>query len=278
MEGPSQPPFQFDSTLGSLRLGNFVEVSPGLAHHFNTLARASQGVLPSEYVDFAPGHYSTVGIPIAPVSLSDCLTFYDQLRLVFDGQISVDLAECPRWFSRLPGQPSIIRGLPTYVPASRFQEDFFNRSHSVELFHAGSSLYGPVERFMHGPGAGVIAEQVEDGLGMLTARLRGDLSHFATGSEAARFLVVDTDPVFGLPAEVFEVLPQSRKRLTYTLLGLDCVGETLVFNNGVVRGFSTEGDALAVEIRLPNRGCGFASVRGPGYTTKAALRPDAKVS
>jgi len=56
------------------------------------------------------------------------------------------------------------------------------------------------------------------------------------------------------------------------------VGETLVFNNAVVRGFSLDIDELEIEINLPRSASGYASVRGPGYATKDSVRANACVS
>src|SRR5438874_738844 len=177
---------QLDSSLGGLRVGNCVEVSTEVARHFNLKAQMSRAVLKDEYVDFTAGCYSSVGLPMFPMALHECVNLHQQLSVLFDGQLSLDLSGCPRWFSRGPSDLERIRGVPTYIPMWLFPADFFNRTHVVELFQAGSQLTGPEERFLYGPGSGVVSKEVADGTGKLIARLTGELQRMAALPAAAQ--------------------------------------------------------------------------------------------
>lgn len=269
--------FRLDPTLGGLRGGNRVDISAGVAMHFNERAGSAAGLLEGEYVAFEPGTYSSVGLPIAPRELNEFIAIYNGLVLVYDGSLSIPLTECPRWFSRSPDNLQFVRGAPTYVPITRFPSNFFGAFHEIELFESGRRVCGPETRFFHGPNSGLVALSVSGGKGKFSAVLSGDFASLDALGDAARYLIVDTDPAFGLPSQVVQVMDQQRLELEYRLVGLEYVGDSFIFNNAVVYGVQPNVREIVLELTFEHSATGFAAVRGPGHATADAVRPDVSV-
>lgn len=142
------------------------------------------------------------------------------------------------------------------------------------MFQDGQLIFGPVDRFFHKSSSGAIFNQTEDGHDRLVTEIRGDLFMLEKIGQVVYF----TDPRFGEPTSVVQLNDDgSSMPLTYELLGKDYVGDTELFNEGVVLGITPRGPSVLLELSLPCRGTGLAAALYSGHTRATAFRVDATV-
>ena len=208
----ADPVLTIDTKYGGPYAGSSIEVSEAAAAHFNAAAANASGVLPGEYVPFAAGEYFSIACPTVEMDRHDFIAAYQQLRAVIDGEVEIVLSEHPRLYSTGLHDPSVIRGVPTYIPKARMADGFFGRSHQLEVFQGDQRIAGPGERFFHSATSGVVFDQIEDAHGRLIVEMRGDLARLATRGEVVFF----TDPAFGEPTGV-------------ELVGADGTAETIAW-------------------------------------------------
>ncbi len=91
-------------------------------------------------------------------------------------------------------------------------------------------------------------------------------------------MTIWTDPVFGEPTGARQIGPGGAAHpLTYKVLGRDFVGDTCLFNEGVLTGLVESRGPVRIEVDFPGRGTGLANVMWGGYTGPGAYRSDATV-
>src|SRR6266852_3559997 len=225
------PRFEIDTKYGGVYAGTSFEFSADVAGYFNTAARNAGGVLPGEFLPIEPGQYCSIACPSTGLPREQFIQAYPELVVRLDGDLELRLGKFPRLFSAHPRDASILRGVPTYIPKSQFPDDFFGKAHSLELFQGEVSIFGPVQRFFHTTASGSVFNHLEDGPGRLVVEVVGNLSML----ERAGQIVFFTDPVFGEPIGAAQLHDDgSTVALTYDLLGKDYVGDTMLFNEGVV--------------------------------------------
>jgi hypothetical protein len=266
--------FAVDEAYGGLYAGTSLEFSGPVADHLNATAAAATGVLPYEFVPFAPGVHVSVACPTVPLARPSFIADYARLRVTFDGSFAVVLRDHPHLFSAHPEDPELLRGVPTYIPTSILPDGFVGRSHSVELFLDEERIFGPAERFFHTPTSGALFNQIEDAPGGLVLEVRGDLAVLARRGEVVFF----TDPAFGEPATVVQLEEGGAAiPLDWRLLGRDRVGSATLFNEWVAVGVQPRSERLVIEVRLPRAGTGLAAALFSGHTRDTAFRVDATV-
>ena len=264
-----------DRTYGGVYAGSSFEISERMAAHFNEAAAVAHDLLPGEFVPFIPGLVFSIACPSIPLPRDQHIAAYQLLRAIIDGQNEIRLADHPRLFSTDVEGKGFGRGVPTYIPKSLMPDDFFGRTHSVELFQADERIFGPVDRFFHTDTSGAVFNQIEDAPGKLVLEVRGDLAVLAQRGEIVFF----TDPAFGEPTRVAQVDDNdgASRRLEWHRLGRDQVGDQMLFNEWVAVGVKPSGTTLVVEVHMPNRGVGMAAALYSGHTRDSAFRPDAEV-
>jgi hypothetical protein len=269
-----RPTIEVDRTFGGVYAGTSFEFSAAAAEHFNEAARRANGVLPAEFVPFSAGTAVSVACPTVPMARPRFVEAYARLRAVFDGDLTVRLADHPHLFSAHPVDIDSIRGVPTYIPVGSFPDGFLGRTHTLELFQDEERIFGPVERFLHTPTSGALFNQIEDAPGALVLEVRGNLDVLAQRGEVVFF----TDPAFGEPTAVSQLEEGGATvPLDWHLLGRDRVGDVMLFNEWVAVGVRPRGDRLVIEVRFPNRATGLAAALYSGHTRDTAFRPDATV-
>lgn len=266
--------FEVDLTYGGVYAGTSFEFSPAIAAHFNDAAARARGVLPHEFVAFAPGTAVSVACPTQPLPRPDFIAAYSRLHVVLDGTLDIALRDHPHLFSAHPERHDELRGVPTYLPTNLFPAGFLGRSHTVELVLDETHLFGPVERFFHTPTSGALFNQIEDAPGRLVLEVRGDLDVLARRGEVVFF----TDPAFGEPTAVTQLDDaDAATPLDWHLLGRDRVGDVTLFNEWVAVGVAPRSERLVLEIHFPNRATGLAAALYSGHTRDTAFRADATV-
>lgn len=267
---------EIDRTYGGVYAGTSFEFSERIADHFNAAAAAGGELLPGEFTPFSPGLVFSIACPIIPVPREHYIAAHRQFRAVIDGEHELRLTEYPHIFGDDPRRPTLGfgKGAPTYIPKSVLPEDFFGRKHSLELFQGDELIFGPVDRFFHTETSGAIFNQIEDAPGKLVLEVRGKLDVLAQKGEIVFF----TDPTFGEPTQVVQVDDDgSTQPLEWRPLGLDRIGDRLVFHEWVCVGVTPRGPSLVIEVHLPNRAKGMAAALYSGHTRDTAFRADAEV-
>ena len=268
------PELEVDLTYGGVYAGTSFEFSPAMAAHFNGAAARAHGVLSGEFVPFVPGEAFSVACPMRALSRPGFIAAYNQLSVVFDGQLELHLGDFPHLYSASPLDTEALRGVPTYIPKQTMPAGFFGRAHAVEVFQADRRIFGPAERFFHTATSGAIFNHIEDGLGRLVVEVHGNLDMLARRGEVVFF----TDPAFGDPLGVSQVNDDgSAQALDWAMLGRDRVGDVILFNEWTAVGIVPRGTPLVLEIHLPKRATGLAAAIYAGQTRDAAFRPDATV-
>jgi hypothetical protein len=270
----SGPRFEIDTKYGGVYAGTSFEFSADVAAHYNEAARAASGVLPGEFLPFEPGLYCSIACPSTGLPREQFIQAYHQLRVRLDSERELRLGEFPRLFSAHPRDAGILRGVPTYIPKTQFPDDFFGQAHTLELFQGAVSIFGPVQRFFHTTTSGSIFQQLEDGPGRLVVEIVGDLSILERVGQVVFF----TDPAFGEPTGAAQLFDDgSSAALQYDLLGKDHVGDTMLFNEGVVVDVKPRGPRAVVELYFPHKGTGLAGALFSGHTRDLAYRARATV-
>jgi hypothetical protein len=119
-----------------------------------------------------------------------------------------------------------------------------------------------------------VFNQIEDGPGRLVLEVRGDLDVLARRGEVVFF----TDPAFGVPTSVTQLNDDgSAVALEWRMLGLDRVGDVLLFHEWVAVGVAPRDERLVLEVRFPNAATGLAAGLYAGHTRDTAFRTDATV-
>ena len=270
----SLPVIEIDTKYGGPYAGSSFEISQAAADHFNRAAAGASGVLRGEWVPFDAGEVFSIACPTLDLARPAFVAAYQQLRAVFDGDSQIVLSAYPRLFSTGLRNPSVIRGVPTYVPKSVMPDGFFGRAHRFEVFQDETRIAGPTERFFHSATSGVVFDQIEDAHGKLIVEMRGDMAPLAKRGDVVFF----TDPVFGEPTEVTLVESDgSARAIAFDLLGWDRVGETSLFLEWVAVGVHPAGRSATLEIAFPTPGTGLAVALYSGHTRETAFRVDATV-
>jgi hypothetical protein len=257
-----------------------VDWSPAVVGHFNRIGAAQQGSRTGVFVPFEPGTYLGLSLPLQPLPIESGVRQYLNLTVVVDERFSFRLGDYPRFPSVVPHRLDLFRGGPTLVPVDRFPEGFFGEYHSVSLLEDGKRIFGPAQRFFPSRESGVRYHSLDDGDGKLVAHLTNvDLFALSgNGVNPKPLIPILTDPVFGEPVRATEILPNGeRYNLPYQLIGHDYIGDTYIFNEGVLWDIvGTPGDAL-IEIEFPNAASGFACILHGGYSEARANRAGATV-
>ena len=260
--------------LGGLHAGTSIEFSRELAAHYNAAAAQASGVIPGEFLEFAAGEYFSIAITWKETPKESFISEYGRLRVVIDGSHEIRLADHPRLFSYSVDDPKLVQGSPTYIQKSHLPSDFFRKSHSVELFHNDSSLFGPVERFFHSPRSGVIYNLIEDAPGKLVLEVQGNFEYLAKRGHVIFF----SDPAFGEPTAVVQVESKGMAMpCDWEMLGRDRIGDTALFNEWLAR-VEPLGKSMVIEVSFPNKGRGVAGAIYGGHTRDTAYRVDARVT
>jgi hypothetical protein len=270
----SVPALEVDLTYGGMYAGTSFDFSAAMAAHFNDAAGRAAGVLPGEFRPFQPGEHFSIACPTRPVPRAQFIAAYNRLRAVIDEATEIHLGDHAHLFSAGLDDRETLRGTPTYIPKSLLPADFFGRPHSVELFQDDQRIFGPVERFFHTSTSGAVFSHIEDAPGRLVLEVRGNLDVLARRGEVVWF----TDPVFGEPSAVTQLNADgSAVPLEWHMLGLDRVGDVLLFNEWVAVGVRPRDAVVTIEVQFPNRGRGLAAGLYSGHTRDTAFRPDAEV-
>lgn len=271
---------QPDMKFGGMRAESTLDVSAELARYLNSVAANATGLLKGEWINFEAGEYFGVALPTLAVPTRDqYLHMYNRARLVIDGQLSLRLADYPRFFSATPAHATVARGGPTWIPTSVFPPDTFGRVHAIELFDGEERIFGPAERLFHRGDSGPVFARVVDGEGCLGVEIGGNLG--ALGNDAlvmANAAVVFIDPRFGELIKAEQVHASGERReLECELVGRDYVGATHLFNESVVRGIQLEEPQVRLEVLLPNKATGLAGGLGGGHIKAESFRANATV-
>jgi hypothetical protein len=266
---------EIDMTYGGVYAGTSFEFSEEVTAHYNQVASSADDVLEGEFVSFSPGEHFSIACPIDKSwPKAEFVSAYNQLDALLDGSDRIHLGDHPHLFSNDPSDASRIRAVPTYIPKASMPEDFFGRTHSIEIFQGDRRIFGPAQRFFHTRVSGSVYNQIEDGHDRLVVEIRGEPDFLNKQTQVVFF----TDPVFGEPSGATQLNDDgSARSLSYRLLGKDHIGDTCVFNEGLVPGLSPQGDRLVVELHLPNKGTGLAAALYDGHTRDLAYRVDANV-
>jgi hypothetical protein len=256
-----------------------VHFSPDVVGFLNGKAATADGLLDGDWVDFQPGDYQVIALPLRPLSFDEGRQRYRALRVKIDDQ-DLRLADFPRFFSWDAANPELFRNGPTWIPVERFPADFFGQEHEVSLFEGDEKIFGPVNRFFASRTSGITYHAFNDGEGHLTA----EISHLdpinltGHGLNPLPLVTIWTDPVFGEPIVARQVDADGTvHRLAYKLLGRDFVGDTCLFLEGVLTDLKPTDQPVRIEVDFPNRGTGLANVMWGGYTGPGAHRADATV-
>lgn len=261
--------------------GWIVEFSPAVASHFNRIGTAANRPRTGVYVPFEPVPYLGLSLPLEALPADAGVDRYLNLTVAVDDELQFRLADFPRFPSFLPNRLDSFRGGPTLVPVSTFPNGFLGAYHQVRLFDSGRAIWGPTPRFFPSIDSGVRYRSLDDGTGRLVAKVSNLDLYCLTGHgvNPKPLIPLLTDPVFGEPTGATEILPSGEHhRLSYQLIGHDYIGDTFIFNEGVLWDIvGTPGEA-SIEIEFPRRGSGFACILWGGYSDAAACRADATVT
>jgi hypothetical protein len=256
-----------------------MEFSPEVVAFLNGKARVAPGLPADEWVDFEPGEYVIIGLPVRPLPRPEGRARYDRIGLRIDGR-DFRLREFPRLFSSPPGQLELFRNGPTFIPSRLFPIGFLGQFHLCELFDGDRQVFGPSPRFFASHDSGIVYRSFDDGAGRLVATISKVDPLFQTGHgiNPSPLMAIWTGPSFGEPTGARQVDANGVHQLSYQVIGKDYIGELPLFNEGVLMGLRSSPGPVRIEVDFPNRGSGLANIMWGGYTMAGAFRPDAIVT
>lgn len=243
-----------------------VEVPASTARFYNEAAERAEGVLEGEHVHFPEEdrRYVMLAVPAEPLPKEKFLHEYSRLEVLVDGDRRIRLSDHPRLFSRSLDDPELIRGVPTFVPAALFPDDFIGNAHDFELLRDGVRIFGPIRWLVPDARTGPIVADVQGGPGKGEVTVKLERVDFRLMA-----LVVYLDTDFRDPLLVEQILPDgSSKPIELRVVGVDMVGNQEIFQEAYVEGFAPGfARELDVRIRFGRSGSGFFGAVGQTYTT-----------
>jgi hypothetical protein len=255
-----------------------VHFSNEVAAFLNGKASAARDLEPGDWVDYEPGDYQVIALPLQPLPMAEGKRRFATLEVEIDGR-RFTLSDFPRFFSSDPYDPTLFRNGPTWLPTRLFEEGFFGRTHQVSVYEGGTKIFGPAERFFASTTSGILYDSFSDGDGMLVAEMShaSFLNLTGHGLNPVPLITLWSDPVFGEPTAARQVDEQGVQPLTYMLLGRDFVGDRQLFNEGVFTGLRESKGPVRIEVDFPQKGSGLANMMWGGYTGAGGFRASATV-
>jgi hypothetical protein len=257
-----------------------VHFSEPVAALFNGIGRTAKNLGPGEFVPMQPGEHQCLAIPLEPLPKAEGMARYRRLRVSIDGDLVIPVDDHPRFFSFRPEDPSLFRGGPTWVRTSMFPEGFLGRRHSVSAFEGDRQIWETDDRLFASRTSSIVYHSIADGKGKLVAEVSGlsERSLTAERRVARTLMALHSAPVFGLPTAAVQIDEDgTRHQLTYQVIGVDYVGDTHFFNEGVLWDLQPTPGRKQIEISFPQSGAGYASIMSGGYSAPGATRADATV-
>jgi hypothetical protein len=255
-----------------------MEFSAQIVAFLNAKARAAPGLQAGEWVDFAPGEYVIIGLPVQPLPRAEGRARYERIVVRIDGR-DFHLRDHPRFFSCPPGRPDLFRNGPTFIPSRTFPDAFLGRFHECEVFDGDRQVFGPSPRFFASRDSGVVYSRFADGAGRLIATISkvDPLYQTGHGINPAPLIAIWTDPAFGEPTGGRQIDAGGVHELAYRVIGKDYIGDLPLFNEGVLVGLRSSSRPVTIEVDFPSRAAGLANIMWGGYTMATAFRADATI-